>query len=317
MRPKRGRKPAHHEAQRLPSMGTAVMGHGMTTGTLKRTFLVGVALVFLAACEDGQGFNPFQQSATAGAEGGETPRSGRMVERDVEAPDVFSVAEAGLWDGRPSLGGVWVAHPDVKDPERVIIRNEANNQFVIGALFRKERETPGPRIQVSSDAAAELGLLAGQPQRVSVVALRRETVEEAPDPVEAPTEDGLSGPAQIEASELDPIAGAAAAIDAAEDAPVAQTPAPQPAAAPTPRPTSSSLDKPFIQIGIFSVEENARNTAASMRTAGIVPIVKQSSSSGKTFWRVIVGPASNSAERATLLNKVKDKGFSDAYFVSN
>ena len=43
-----------------------------------------------------------------------------LVERDVEAPGVFQVTEAGLWDGRPSLGGVWVAHPDVTEPERVI-----------------------------------------------------------------------------------------------------------------------------------------------------------------------------------------------------
>ncbi|HBM40562.1 MAG TPA: SPOR domain-containing protein, partial [Sulfitobacter sp.] len=69
--------------------------------------------------------------------------STKLVERDVEAPEVFSVSDQGLWDGRPSLGGVWVAHPDVTDPERVIIRNEANGKFVIGALFRRERDLPG------------------------------------------------------------------------------------------------------------------------------------------------------------------------------
>lgn len=297
------------------------MGHGMSTGYLTRGLLAGTALLLVVACEDGQGFNPFEQvkqqesaEETTTAATGE----GRMVERDVEAPDVFSVTEAGLWDGRPSLGGVWVAHPDVTDPERVIIRNESTEQFVIGALFRKERETPGPRIQVSSDAAAELGLLAGSPQRLSVVALRREVVEELPEPSDAPTEDGLSAPAEIEATELDPVAGAAAAIDAAE---VAEAAAATPSAASTPAPaakaSSSSLDKPFIQIGIFSVEKNANNTATSMRTAGIVPTVKKSSSSGKDFWRVIVGPATTSAERAQLLEKVKAKGFTDAYFVSN
>ena len=66
------------------------------------------------------------------------------------------MTDQGLWDGRPSLGGVWVAHPDVTEPERVIIRNEANGKFVIGALFRRERELPGPKLQMSSDAAAAL-----------------------------------------------------------------------------------------------------------------------------------------------------------------
>ena len=48
------------------------------------------------------------------------------VERDVESPDVFSMTGTALWDGRPSLGGVWVAHSSVRDPERVIIRNTKN-----------------------------------------------------------------------------------------------------------------------------------------------------------------------------------------------
>ena len=121
----------------------------------------------------------------------------------------------GLWDGRPSLGGVWVAHPDVNEPERVIIRNAANSKFVIGALFRRERENPGPAFQVSSDAAAALGMLAGAPAQLNVTALRR---EEAPaeTPAEEAAAEPLDDPAAIETSSLDPVAGAAAAIDAAD-----------------------------------------------------------------------------------------------------
>ena len=78
-----------------------------------------------------------------------------------------------------------------------------------------------------------------------------------------------------------------------------------------------TLDKPFIQIGIFSVEQNAKNTATAMRQAGMVPTVKKQSSSGKTFWRVVVGPAQNKDERATLLKKIKGTGFSDAYAVTH
>ena len=86
---------------------------------------------------------------------------------------------------RPSLGGVWVAHADATDPERVIIRNTETGRFVIGALFRRERENPGPPVQISSDAAAALDILAGAPTTVQVIALRR---EEAPD-AEAPDAD--------------------------------------------------------------------------------------------------------------------------------
>jgi len=134
-----------------------------------------VACAVLAACIEGEGINPFQTSSD---EDTGATRSTKIVERDVEAPEVFSVTEAGLWDGRPSLGGVWVAHPTAKDPERVIIRNSTNNKFVIGALFRRDLNIPGPRLQVSSDAAATLGMLAGQPVELNVTARRREEVAE-------------------------------------------------------------------------------------------------------------------------------------------
>lgn len=273
--------------------------------------LVLAAALFTAGCEDAGNFNPFKPKA--GAEQAQTTSGTRVktVERDVEAPEVFQVTEAGLWDGRPSLGGVWVAHPEVKDPERVVIRNPSNGKFVIGALFRRERENPGPRLQISSDAAEALGMLAGQPTNVNVTALRREEVpqdpEQQPDVMETPD----LGPDAIEETPLDPIASAAAAIEAADAAPAATTPKP------TPKPRPSGLTKPYIQIGIFSVETNARNTATALRTSGIVPTVRKQSSSGKTFWRVIIGPATSASERAGLLKKVKASGFSDAYAVTN
>lgn len=249
--------------------------------------LLGIGL--LAACQEGGGFN-FGGSDT----NKETPSNTvELIERDIEAPEVFQVTEAGLWDGRPSLGGVWVAHPDVKDPERVIIRNSKNNKFVIGALFRREHESAGPRLQVSSDAASALGMLAGAPSNLNVTALRRQTMPE-------PTEAIIETPAAIDTATLEPTANV--------------TPA---APAPSKPKTPSTLSKPFIQIGIFSVEQNAKNTAASMQQMGIVPLIKKQSSNGKTFWRVIVGPATNDTERSDLFKKVKSAGFGDAYAVTN
>jgi cell division septation protein DedD len=212
-----------------------------------------------------------------------------------------------------------VAHPDVSEPERVIIRNQTNGSFVIGALFRRERDNPGPALQVSSDAAAALEMLAGAPTQLQVTALRREEVAEAPEA--QPTAE-FEAPEDIQAAPIaatpldapDPIAGAAAAIEAAETA-APTPPAPRPAPAPTP--AASSLEKPFIQLGIFSVEGNATGTADRMRSTGIVPTVLQQESQGRTFWRVIVGPASSEAERAELLRQVKAQGFEDAYFVTN
>ena len=131
----------------------------------------------LAACEAGSGGDTAALTAdgqpivdaTVGA-----PTTVKLIDRDVEAPDVFSASGDALWDGRPSLGGVWVATPDAKDPQRVIMRNPANGKFVIGALFRREAANPGPKLQISSDAADALGILAGSPSAITVTALRRE-----------------------------------------------------------------------------------------------------------------------------------------------
>ena len=265
------------------------------------------AAVLLSGCdENGQlSLEALQASPDATVTPATTTR---LVERDVEAPDVFQVTETGLWDGRPSLGGVWVAHPDVQDPERVIIRNQANGKFVIGALFRRERNNPGPSLQLSSDAADAIGVLAGQPVPLNVTALRREAVEEPSQTTPAQT--AIEKPAAVKAQPLeDIVATAADAIDASKTQP--------PAAKPTPRPAISTLNKPFIQIGIFNVEQNAKNTAEAMRQAGIIPQVLQGTSNDKTFWRVIVGPATSTSERAGLLKKVKSRGFNDAYYVTN
>ncbi|QYX55941.1 SPOR domain-containing protein [Roseovarius sp. SCSIO 43702] len=286
----------------------------------RAVIVAGVAGLTLAGCEGG--VNPFKARPDTAESAPEAASSVRLVERDVEAPDVFQVTDQGLWDGRPSLGGVWVAHPDVKEPERVIIRNTANGKFVIGALFRRERANPGPVLQVSSDAAAALEMLAGAPARLNVTALRR---EEQPDAAGTPDAAAAElAPEAVETTTLDPVAGAAAAIDAAEaeagtdtaaaPAPAATAPAPKPAAAAV---QPSALDKPYIQIGIFSVEQNAENTATAMRRAGMVPTVLEQSSAGKTFWRVIVGPAATRSERAALLDKIKGIGFDDAYAVTN
>jgi cell division septation protein DedD len=264
-----------------------------------------LAASLLTGCDE-QGKFAFPSGNSAkNASQASTP-SGPTVERDVEAPEVFSVTDQGLWDGRPSLGGVWVAHPDVDDPERVIIRNQTNGKFVVGALFRRERDIPGPSLQISSDAAVALGILAGAPANLNVTALRK--VEEPAGETVAAQEAVQPAP-EVSAAPLDPVtATAGAAIDAAT-----APPAPKPAAPAQ----SSRLSKPFIQIGIFSIEANADRAAKQMRGAGLSPTVKQSTINGKTFWRVVVGPAATSSERSKILSTIKSEGFTDAYAVSS
>ena len=265
------------------------------------------AAAFLAGCNTPEDFAMFGAPSATPQETTVT-----VIEQEVEAPEVFHVTETGLWDGRPSLGGIWVAHPDTVDPEQVIIRNVSNGKFVIGSLFIRERALPGPRLQVSSDSAEALGILAGQPTELSVTALRKREVQLAPATLPEPTEDLI---AEVqEASTEEPEESTAAPQMRPTETTVAITETVTEAPTTT---QTSTLEKPYIQIGIFGVEANARNTAESMRQDGILPTIKEYTSRGKTFWRVLVGPAANVAERRALLAKVREKGFADAYFVTH
>lgn len=370
-----------------------------------RNVVSGVSLVLvlaLAGCMDGTG-------GTTGptSEGG---RAEQAVERDVEAPNVFSKRDSALWDGRPSLGGVWVAHPDVRTPERVIIRNSETGRETIGALFRRERMNPGPVFQVSADAAAAVGMLAGAPTGIEVIALRTEEIAPAPAeaaaadtpetqvaataadtpvtpipatiqtaaqvasaPVAAPvaataqaaiatadasaaaaetmiampdadaaaprrgffsrlfgrdaTQTAAADGAQIETQVLADASGtaplSALAVPPESAAPTAPLPMPTPlgtaAAAPSPAPVAqaaaSTLAQPFVQLGIFSVEANAKRAQSLAQNAGLSARVVQGQTQGNNFWRVTVGPATTTAEQRDLLARVKALGFKDAYTV--
>lgn len=194
----------------------------MAVSSIGHLALLVAASIALSACE--KGANPFAGNANS-AQGPVTTdaaKSVRLVDRDVESPETFQTTDTALWDGRPSLGGVWVASPDAVNPERVILRNEANGKFVIGALFRRERDNPGPKLQISSDAADALGMLAGQPGQLNVTALRREDSEGAVAPDVAaisPTAAAAPPLGDVETPALDPIAAAGAAIDRADGAP--------------------------------------------------------------------------------------------------
>jgi cell division septation protein DedD len=309
----------------------------MAHSTFRSFGLVSVTCLLLSGCQGGQGpFAGLQKSDEGVAD--ETidatinaNTSTRLVDRDVESPEVFQVEDTALWDGRPSLGGVWVASPEAKDPERVIMRNPENGKFVIGALFRRERDNPGPELQISSDAAAALGFLAGQPGKINVTALRR---DEAPATTDA-NKPILDAAETVETAPIDPIAGAEAAIDRAdgiaEAAPAADaTAAPTgkrvpkmdasaiaaagPAIADAPSPALAPADAPAavsgntrIQIGIFSVESNAQRAVDRLTKAGITSTLRKEESQGKTFWSVVAR-----GDKSTL-GKVKSAGFADAY----
>ena len=280
--------------------------------------------VFLAGCEGAGlslgGSGPDQRVSTGSA---------ASVSRDVERPDVFSVSEPALWDGRPSLGGVWVAYPENLDPERVIIRNVSNGKSVIGALFRRERDNPGPAIQLSSDAAVALGVIAGAPTEISIVVLRREAVEVAvPADAPAETDPNMTVPerrgaivAPVVPPVVAPASDAAAGIASIVEQNLSDVPAPAatspaevvPAVAPAPSQPLFPLKKRYIQIGTFSKEANAVDLIATLASAGVQAQVQANNAENPTLWRVVAGPYGRRSERSAQFRIIKGLGFIDAF----
>lgn len=311
--------PPHRPATSAKLKSRDIGAESMAGRGIGHLALTTLALMALTGCDGAPAL--FAKKTTT--DGETTVASGttvKLVDRDVEAPDVFQVTDQALWDGRPSLGGVWVASPDAVDPERVILRNPANGTFVIGALFRREAFNPGPKLQISSDAAAALGLLAGEPASVSVTALRREEVPAAAPDAKAPILDANEG---ITTAPLDTAAIASAAIDRAEGkTPGATAPALRPGpkvpvvsdgtttVASTAPASTTSVGR--IQIGIFSVEANAKRAATTLTKAGLTPTIREEETKGKKYWSVT---ASGTGDKAGVLQKVKGLGFTDAYYL--
>jgi len=304
-----------------------------------------VGAVVLGACtETGEfAFPTANGAAAAPAEFVPANALNQRVQRDidVERPDILAITDDGLWDGRPSLGGVWVAYPDVTDPERVVIRNTDGGQEVIGALFRRERLNPGPRLQVSSDAAEALGLLPGSPTRLEVVVLRREQVEtEEPEGAgENPVVASLDAPVTVEEEPLEPAQGDDAAIAAAAaaatvlpaaveaaTAAVEQTAAAASSATEAVAEVSETVDVSSVletpaplpagsnaQVGVYSVEANANNAVQMISAAGMEARATPEELGGRTVWRVIAGPLADTGD----ITRLREMGFVDAFVIEN
>ena len=214
-----------------------------------------------------------------------------MIEQYVETPGVFKASEDGVWDGRQSLGGVWVAHPKVKMPERALIHREANDASVTGTLFRRERESPNPRFQVSSEAASALGILANSPTKLTVTVLRKQMVTPYTKSIVDTKGKGIAQNIKDDSNKNSVSGKEFLSIK------------------------SAKIKNPFVQVGIFRIKNNANKTGENMRRIGIKAIIKEQKIKGRIFWRVIVGPLNSLEEREVFLKNIISAGFEDAYAV--
>jgi hypothetical protein len=95
---------------------------GRNTMMQHYTFVLIVFLGFISGCGEFVSAIKDENPTETGVTGNSQKEVNLVSENLVEAPDIFKVVDMALWDGRPTFGGIWVAHPDVIEPESVLIR---------------------------------------------------------------------------------------------------------------------------------------------------------------------------------------------------
>ena len=191
-----------------------------------------------------------------------------------EKPKILDISATVIWDGSQTLGGNWISHPNIKSPERVLIKNTTNGRSVVGAVFQQTKNLNTGLAAISSDAAKALGVSKNNETKLHIVAIK------------------------VIKNSKDNIDGTSTSVEK--------------------KPTSNvNLTKPFIQVGIFGVENNAIKTGNQMSKLGLQTNTFDFKIKGKTYWRVVAGPATTLKNKEIMLNTIKTAGFTDAYFVSN
>ena len=191
-----------------------------------------------------------------------------------EKPKILDISTSVIWDGSQTLGGNWVSHPNIKSPERVLIKNTTNGRSVVGAVFQQTTNLNEGIAAISSDAAKALNISKNDETKLQLVAIKM--IENSKD-----TANGTSTSVEKKLT------------------------------------SNVNLTKPFIQVGIFGVENNAIKTRDQMAKLGLPINTFDFKIKEKTYWRVVAGPATTLENKDTMLNTIKSARFTDAYFVSN
>lgn len=86
-------------------------------------------------------------------------------------PGAFAAELDAVWDGLPTLQGIWIAHPLASRARRVRLTNQETGAQVDAALFRRDPNQGGPTTMISSEAAEKLGIEPGAETPITIVAI--------------------------------------------------------------------------------------------------------------------------------------------------
>lgn len=250
--------------------------------------------------------------------------------------------------------GISAAHKTLPLPSYAEVTSLDTGRTVLVRITRRGPMTNDALVELSSEAASQLGIAAEAhaairirrvnpleaerallrtgnraPERMAtpeglLKVLRRKLADQSPllpppstpptmlkGPPPAPPVAGPIAPpakpalASKPASEPKPVISAGQATGQAAKPADPPKPPIKPATPPAANPVAGASAKgsQFVQVGMFSVETNARKAAKQLGA--------EASRAGK-FWRVRLGPFANGAQAAAALEKARAAGYSDA-----
>lgn len=170
-----------------------------------------------------------------------------------------------------------------------------------------------------------LGVLAGTPVELTIIALRRKTVEVE---VEAPTlpaigDPNMRTPVRRAPIETPPVPQAVVApTPAVTPEAVVSTPTPQPTPVPIIETSIQEIELPLIEeetaqgtyVQVATLQDRARAEAvvAKLITAGLDAGIRERQTETKTLYRIIVGPANSPEALEIMMSVVQELGYKDA-----
>jgi len=228
-------------------------------------------------------------------------------------PSLFQAEARTLWDGLPSMGGAWVAHPAAGAAMMVEATNLDTGRSLRLPMLRMSERAGRPPIQMSADAALRLGMAPGRLTPVRLIGLR--AMPEAPAPrlsddgARNDRDDGARDDAELAGTAARAAQDAAAAKnDAAAAKPIA-APMARPKAAALAEPTAAQDAAPYVQVAAFGDPANAAETARRFRARDL-PAFEMPAGGLRL---VLLGPFDTMDAARRARDIAATDGFADAY----
>jgi len=194
-------------------------------------------------------------------------------------------------------GGLYLLRPVTKQDARVSAEETPSIKgFDVFEYVRGKSELPG--LTEEPEEAEEMVIIVGEKE-------------------EAPTQEPPAGEPPVRPEETKTIEPAPRVVSRPRSArPVATAPVTRPVQkpAPQPAPREVSVTEYWIQAGSYTSTSRAQEVARALENQGLVSKITTRALSGKTYYRVRIGPYQSKPEAEKFLGWVKAvKGFESSY----